>query len=175
MARKEITASFFRRPTLKVAEELVGKYLVRCLGGKTTALRITEVEAYDGFRDRASHVHRGVTPRNEVMFGSAGYFYVYFVYGAHWMLNVVCGPVGYPAAVLLRGAGEISGPGRLTKTLGIDGSFNKREAKRKSSLWFEDRGESMVKIVRVPRVGVDYAGPAWSKKPYRFISHNQTL
>ena len=64
---------------------------------------ITEVEAYDGPRDKASHASRGLTPRNAPMFGEAGRFYIYFTYGMHWMLNIVTGKRGYPAAVLIRG------------------------------------------------------------------------
>ncbi len=66
------------------------------------AMMITEVEAYDGFRDMASHAHRGKTERNKVMFGPAGHWYVYFTYGMHWMLNIVTGPKNYPAAILIR-------------------------------------------------------------------------
>lgn len=172
MASKEVTQNFFLRPTLEVAEDLIGKYLVRRLHDRTIALRITEVEAYDGFADRASHAHRGKTSRNEVMFGPAGYFYVYFVYGMYWMLNIVTGPVGYPAAILLRGAGEISGPGRLTGALVINGSLNKIKAERKSGLWFENRhdADADIKVHRLPRIGIDYAGHKWSRKPYRFLA-----
>jgi len=78
--------------------------------------------------DLASHAARGRTKRNKVMFGPPGMFYVYFVYGMHWMLNVVTGPVGYPAAVLIRGIEGIQGPGRLTKALRINGNLNGRAA-----------------------------------------------
>ena len=64
---------------------------------------ISEVEAYDGPRDKASHASRGLTPRNRPMFGDAGHFYVYFTYGIHWLVNITTGPRGYPAAVLFRG------------------------------------------------------------------------
>ncbi|MDP2598558.1 MAG: DNA-3-methyladenine glycosylase [Candidatus Liptonbacteria bacterium] len=110
MPTKILSRGFFNRPTLKVAKQLLGKYLVcRILSshndarGRRIALMITEVEAYDGPRDMASHASRGETPRNKPMFGEAGNFYVYFTYGIHWMLNVVTGKKGYPAAVLIRG------------------------------------------------------------------------
>lgn len=162
---------FFNRPTLAVARELIGKYLVRKKSEREVALIITEVEAYDGPYDRASHASRGLTKRNSAMFGPAGKFYVYFTYGRHWMLNVVTGPENYPAAVLVRGAGDISGPARLTKFLAINKSLNGKPARRKTGLWFEDRGVKIKprNIKRLTRVGVDYAGPVWSKKPYRFI------
>src|SRR3989344_1160476 len=95
--------AFFDRPTLTVAKDLLGKFLVRKVGGKTIVLMITETEAYDGFKDLASQAHRGQTARNTPMFGKPGTIYVYFTYGMHWMLNLVCGKKEYPAAVLIRG------------------------------------------------------------------------
>src|SRR3989338_2229715 len=100
--RKILPQSFFDRPTLAVARALLGKFLVRRTGKKTLEAMITEVEAYDGPEDRASHASRGITPRTKIMFGEAGRLYVYFTYGMHWMLNVVTGSRGYPAAVLIR-------------------------------------------------------------------------
>jgi DNA-3-methyladenine glycosylase len=180
---KTLPASFFDRPTLIVARELLGKYLVRQLSGstngQTAALMITEVEAYDGPRDLASHARRGLTPRTTIMFGPAGYFYVYFTYGMHWMVNIVTGSKGYPAAILIRGGMTkdgilINGPARLTKHLKIDKSQNEKLADRKTGLWFEDRGANMkdYKILKSARVGVDYAGEIWAKKLYNFtLSH----
>ena len=172
--KKILKPKFFDRPTLIVAKELLGKYLVRKIGAKTIFLKITEVEVYDGFKDLASHASRGRTKRNAPMFESAGCFYVYFTYGMHWMLNIVTGPEDYPAAILIRGAGDISGPARLTKFLKIGGKFNGKEASRKNGLWFENRGKTVRKkeICRLPRVGVDYAGKIWSKKLYRFLLKN---
>ncbi len=168
---KILKREFFNRPTLKVAEELLGFFLCRRIGRKTIRLKITEVEAYDGPRDRASHASRGQTARNAPMFGPAGRFYVYFTYGMHWMLNVVTGPEHYPAAILIRGTDKVSGPARLTKFLRIDKSFNEKTATRKTGLWFENRSEKInpKAIQRTPRVGIAYAGPVWSKKPYRFV------
>ncbi|MDD5623231.1 MAG: DNA-3-methyladenine glycosylase [Candidatus Peribacteraceae bacterium] len=176
--RRVLPPSFFNRPTLAVARDFLGKYLVRKVGGKTTAVMITEVEAYDGPRDRACHAHRGRTERNAVMFGAAGCWYVYFVYGMHWMLNIVTGEAGYPAAVLLRGGGESfdatrgkwDGPGKLTKALAVDRRLNGKAASRASGLWIEDRGTSVAArhVRRTERIGVAYAG-SWAKKPYRFV------
>jgi len=100
---KILSQKFFEQPALKIAKVLLGKYLVRRIGRKTIKVMITEVEAYDGFKDKASHAARGLTERNKIMFGPAGYWYVYFTYGMHWMLNIVTGREGYPAAVLIRG------------------------------------------------------------------------
>ncbi len=167
-----LDANFFNRPTLTVATELLGKLLVVVLpDGSERALMITEVEAYDGPEDLASHASRGRTERTGVMFDEAGRWYMYLIYGMYWMLNIVTGPEGYPAAILIRGVGEYGGPGRLTKALGLDKRFNTRRADRETGLWVEDRGlVPHTHIVRTtPRIGVDYAGPIWAKKPYRFL------
>lgn len=173
---KVLKKKFFERPTRTVAKELLGKYLVRRLPAgrpgrdRLEARMITEVEAYDGFGDLASHASRGRTARNEPMFGEAGKWYVYFVYGMHWMLNVVTGRPGYPAAVLVRGLEGVSGPARLTKLLSIDGRVNGRRAAPVTGLWIEDRGVRLPsgRIGRGPRIGVAYAG-AWAAKPYRYF------
>ena len=89
---------------------------------------ITETEAYEGVHDLASHSARGLTPRTAVMFGPPGRFYVYRIYGLHWMLNIVTGEIDEAAAVLIRGVDLVKIPARLTSALGIDGSFNGREA-----------------------------------------------
>jgi DNA-3-methyladenine glycosylase len=105
------------------------------------------------------------------MFGPAGRFYVYRIYGLHWMLNIVTGDVGEATAVLIRGIEGISGPGRVAAALGIDKSLLGREAVPQSGLWFED-GESAPRKPRVtvtPRIGVDYAGPIWAAKKLRFV------
>lgn len=154
------------RKTLRHARDLLGKHLVR--GG--AAFLITEVEAYDGENDLACHAARGRTPRNEVMYGPAGHWYVYLCYGMHEMLNLVVGPTGWPAAVLIRGVEGLTGPGRLTRALGIDRSLNRRPALPQSGLHVEDRGVRVpARLVRAtPRIGVAYAGPEWAGKPWRF-------
>jgi DNA-3-methyladenine glycosylase len=175
MAKKTLLSStFFNRPTLTVAHDLLGKYLVRRTNHQTIALVINEVEAYDGSDDMACHDRFGKTERTTPMFGPAGNFYVYLIYGMYWMLNIVTGPKNYPAAILIRGAGYLSGPGRLTKHLSIDDSLNSKKSHPISDLWIEDRG-LIIKpsdIITTPRIGVDYAGPVWSQAPYRFILKN---
>ena len=168
---KVLGQKFFNRPALAVARGLLGKQLARRAGSKTIRLIITEVEAYSGFSDRASHASRGKTARNAPMFGEAGRWYVYFTYGMHWMLNAVTGGKEFPAAILIRGVKGINGPGRLTKRLNIDRKFNGKSITPKTGLWIEDAGIKVKKnqIKRTPRIGVAYAGPVWSKKPWRFI------
>ena len=131
---------FYERSSLEVAPELLHKVLV-C--GRR-AVRIVEVEAYQGGDDPASHAYRGMTARNATMFGPPGRLYVYFTYGMHWCANVVCGPVGEATAVLLRAGAPLrgvaamraarpaarsdrelcSGPAKLCQALGIDGSLD---------------------------------------------------
>lgn len=168
---KRLPSSFFDRPTLDVARDLIGNVLVRKLSRTTERLMITETEAYDGLRDKASHASRGKTKRNEIMFREAGHIYAYFTYGMHWMLNIVTGPRNYPAAVLIRGLETIQGPGRLTKRLRITGSLNGKKLGRASGLWIEkgSRAIPAKHIKSTPRIGVDYAGSIWAKKKWRFI------
>ncbi len=170
MKSRNLSERFFARPTLKVAEGLLGKYLVRRYRGKTLAAMITEVEAYDGPHDKGSHASRGKTARNQVMFGESGVWYPYFTYGMHWLVNVVTREEGYPAAVLIRAVEGVKGPARVTKFFKIDGSVYGKPVSKKTGLWFEDRGVKIGKkgIRKGPRVGIDYAGPVWSKKRYNF-------
>jgi DNA-3-methyladenine glycosylase len=115
--------TFFERSAVRVARDLLGKKIVRCRGGARIASTIVETEAYEGVHDLASHSSKGRTSRTEVMFGPAGRFYVYRIYGLHWMLNVVTGAENEGAAVLIRGVDGLNGPGRVAAALGIDASF----------------------------------------------------
>lgn len=165
-----LSADFYARPALVVARELLGKQLVRQTGGVRIEGMIAETEAYIGPQDLACHAAKGHTPRTAVMFGPAGRWYVYFIYGVHWMLNVVTGDEGHPAAVLFRTVGSFNGPGKLTKAFSIDKQLNGQPALEESGLWIEDAGLKIPrsKIRRTPRIGVDYAGE-WAAKPYRFV------
>jgi DNA-3-methyladenine glycosylase len=111
---KKLHRSFFQRPTLHVAQELLGKILVigDCSG------RINEVEAYIGQNDPACHAARGKTKRNEIMFGHAGYLYVYFTYGMYHCANIVTEKEGFPAAVLIRSIEPLNGIDEMAKRRG---------------------------------------------------------
>jgi DNA-3-methyladenine glycosylase len=111
---RPLSREFFDRPAEEVAPELLGRLLERSSPDGTVTLRITEVEAYAGERDPASHAYRGRTPRNAVMFGRPGHAYVYFTYGMHFCVNLVCLGEGTAAAVLLR-AGEIESGRELAR------------------------------------------------------------
>jgi len=160
------------RKTVALARALVGRHLVRRFpDGREEARLITEVEAYHGESDRASHARAGRTARTEVMYRPGGIWYVYLCYGVHEMLNLVVGPSDFPAAILIRGVDGIAGPGRLTKQFAIDRALNGLPAAPASGLWIEDRGVVVPRgqLRATPRIGVDYAGPVWSQKPWRFV------
>ena len=162
---------FFSRDAKVVAKALLGKALVRSRGKAVSSSTITETEAYVGPHDLASHAARGRTNRNAPMFGPAGTLYIYRIYGLHWMLNVVTGATGYPAAVLIRSVEAITGPGRLTRDLKITDKLNGHMASRQAGLWFADQGERVAsrRILRTARIGVAYAGEIWAGKEYRFV------
>ena len=170
MSKKILLPEFFDRSPLLVAKELAGKFLVRKINGKEIALMVTEIEAYDGQEDLASHARFGKTMRTAPMFEKPGTIYMFFTYGMHWMLNIVCEKEGKPSAVLIRGAGEISGPARLTKFLKLDRSFNAKPLGKNTGLWIEDRGVKLnpKDIKKTPRIGIAYAGE-YVDKPWRFL------
>jgi DNA-3-methyladenine glycosylase len=165
-----IPVGFFARPAALVARQLIGTRLVRRLDRRLLSFAITETEAYEGVHDLASHSSKGRTARTEVMFGPAGYFYVYRIYGLHWMLNVVTGDVGEATAVLIRGVEGVVGPGRVAAALGIDATLHGKQASPDSGLWFEYAGDNKRRrIKRTARIGVEYAGPIWANKKLRFV------
>jgi len=164
--------SFFSRYTPDVARDLVGCVLVREIGGRALTGRIVEVEAYRGSDDPASHSYRGMTKRNVLMFGDPGHVYVYFSYGNHWCLNITTEGKGKPGAVLLRalepleGIREMekrrgtteaknltSGPGKLTKALGIDGTMNGEDVVTSKRLYVLE-GEAPADVAASSRIGI---------------------
>lgn len=165
---ERIGRGFFTRDVLEVAPELAGKILAISLDGTDPGRYIiTEVEAYRGTDDLACHASKGRTIRTEVMYLNGGHLYIYLVYGMYWMLNVVTGEPGNPQAVLIRGVKGFSGPGKLTKGLGIDKSLNGSDAVESQKLWFEESGLRPL-VKSGPRIGIDYAGEYWKSVPWRF-------
>jgi len=170
---KILRRSYYSRPTIDVARDLIGKYLVRQAGARTLSGRIVEVEAYVGPHDLACHASRGRTARTDVMFGPAGVAYVYLIYGMYHCLNVVTEREGFPAAVLIRAVEDttssslIDGPGRLCRFFDIDRRLNRLDLTQRDRMWLEDRNEAVEDVLAAPRIGVDYAGE-WAAKPFRF-------
>lgn len=182
----KVTRLFYARPTIEVARQLLGKHLVRRHPAGATIGRIVETEAYVGPQDKACHASRGRTARTEVMFGAPGRAYVYFIYGFHYMLNIVTEQENFPAAVLIRAVEPVrgillmkrrrrneelenltSGPGKLCQAFAIDRSLNGSDLCGEI-LYVRDAGEPVAEIVRTPRIGVDYAD-SWKDEPLRFF------
>jgi DNA-3-methyladenine glycosylase len=166
--------AFYDRDTVEVAKELLGKHLVHVVDGVKRVGRIVEVEAYLGPHDLAAHSSRGLTNRTRVMFGPPGHAYVYMIYGMHWCMNVVTEKEGQAAAVLLRALepvahleGRTQGPALLCKAMGIDGRLTGHDLVS-DTLYIDDpRDDRTIRIVKRPRIGVDYAGH-WAKRLLRF-------
>jgi len=168
---KRLGRDFFCRDVLEVAPSLLGKHLVR-VGpeGSISRYVISETEAYRGETDRACHASKGRTVRTEVMFGEGGHIYMYLIYGMYWMMNVVTAVEGVPQAVLFRGLREASGPGRLTRMIGVDKSYYGEDLVHSDRIWIEESGIK-AKYSAGPRVGIDYAGDPWTNKPWRYLMH----
>ncbi|HXV13220.1 MAG TPA: DNA-3-methyladenine glycosylase [Candidatus Krumholzibacteria bacterium] len=183
MSARRLVRDDFNRPTLKVARGLVGTYIVRSLNGRRIAAMITETEAYKGPRDAASHAFAGRrTARVEPLYRDGGTAYVYLVYGMHWLLNFSTAGAGKPEGVLIRAVvlendEPVIGPGRVTRALHIDKSLDGVDVVSSKELWLEDRGVRVParRIQTGPRIGVDYAGPYWAARPWRFWTDGPAL
>lgn len=188
--------AFFRRDALALARDLLGRVLVR----DEVALRITEVEAYRGAWDSASHSRAGPTARNAAMWGPAGRAYVYRCYGLHHLFNVVADSEGVGAAVLVRaaepldgleqvrarrggldGPALLTGPGKVGQALALDPSWSHHPLFEAGGLWIA-AGEPVADVIVGPRVGVDYAAPEHRDAPWRlavagsrWVSHRRGL
>lgn len=171
LKQKRLNRRFFARSAEKVAEDLLGKKIVRVMpDGSILHGIITETEAYVGVEDAASHSYRGRrTKRNEIMYQKAGLVYVYFTYGMHWLLNIVTSEENDPQAVLIRGIDKAGGPAKLTKYLHIDKDFYGEDVVQSERIWIEEAGVKIKDsdIERLPRVGIPYAGE-WKDKLLRF-------
>lgn len=180
MPRARFNREFFQQDTLTVCRELLGSTLYSVRDGVTTAGRIVEAEAYCGPEDLGAHTSGGRrTARNEAMFGEKGRVYIYLIYGMHWCVNVVCGPVDKPQACLIRalepmvgldvmrdrlGVTERAkdhelcrGPGKLCKAMGL--ARDAYGADLRGNDVFLIPGEILpeIQVGYSPRIGIDYA------------------
>ncbi|MBU1660483.1 MAG: DNA-3-methyladenine glycosylase [Chloroflexi bacterium] len=180
--------SFFARPTLDVARELLGMRLVRIEAGRRLAGIIVETEAYHGEDDLGCHARAGLTPRTAVMYGPPGHAYVYFTYGMHWLLNFVTEAEGIPAAVLIRGIAPTEGldiiaerrkgrprsqwtdgPAKICQALGVDKSFDGIDICAPGSQLFVEEGTPIPNssVTTGPRVGLNTVPEPWKSIPWR--------
>lgn len=170
---KKLNRSFYNRPTLHVAAELIGKVIVYKSTKGILKARIVEVEAYIGCNDPACHAARGMTKRNEVMFGKPGFAYIYFIYGMYHCFNIVTEPKGMPAAILLRAAEPIdnlewtspqnnknnsegqllSGPGKFCREFGLNREQNGLDLTG-DILYLQERNSTVEAIEKSPRIGI---------------------
>lgn len=168
-----LTPDFFHRDALEVAPELVGKILVRTFDdGTEIRERIAETEVYRGEEDLGCHASKGRTKRTELLFGKSGVIYVYLCYGMHWLMNVITGEADQPQGVLFRAGAVHDGPAKLTKFLGVDGSFNGESFCGNPRIRIEDDG-FRPQIITAPRVGIDYAGDYWKSIEWRYIAKKE--
>jgi len=187
----KLPESFYTRSNVTtIARQLLGKILATKINGEVTSGVIVETEAYSD-KERGSHAFRGMTKRNEVMFGRGGKAYVYLCYGVHEMFNVVTNHERKADAILIRALEPIegieammertnksslaritSGPGKLTKALGIDRKLNGKKLGT-NKIWIEDKGLKIKPsdIVSSPRIGIDYAGED-ALLPWRYTIRN---
>jgi len=174
MTVKILDSPFFQRDVLDVAPELLGKVIARKFDdGVVNRYRITETEAYRGEEDLACHASKGRTVRTEVMYREGGRVYVYLIYGMYWMLNFVTGEEGNPSAVLIRGIEGFNGPGKVGRELQLDKTFYGEVLAPASRIWIEDDC-TLLNYIPGERIGVNYAGPVWATKPWRYVAEKLT-
>ncbi len=192
---ERLDRSFFNRPVLQVARELLGKRLVRIDNGERLAGIIVEAEAYRGEEDLACHARVGYTPRTRVLYGPPGHAYVYFTYGNYWMLNFVAEREGFPAAVLIRGIVPTEGieriakrrpkidrlhwtdgPGKICIALAIDKAFNEADLCASGAELFVEQGDSIPDecVTTGPRVGLNNTPEPWKSIPWRYLARYET-
>lgn len=182
---KKLPRKFYTQSTLKVAKQMLGKYIVRKIGKKKLVGKIVETEAYIGPRDKASHAFGGKrTKRNQAEWLIGGHIYIYLVYGMYWQLNISTGKEGRPECVLIRALQPVyskrytlnpkiaNGPGKLCRWMGFDKSFYGKDLTKSKRIWLED-GEKLKpsQIVASKRIGIDYA-QEWTDMPWRFYIKN---
>jgi DNA-3-methyladenine glycosylase len=182
MVRK-LNRQFYTGPTLKVAKNLLGKYIVRKIGRRKLSGKIIETEAYIGPKDKASHAYGGkITPRNKAEYFIGGHIYIYLVYGMYWQLNISTNKEGRPECVLIRALDSnlknlANGPGKLCHYLKLDKSFYGEDLTKSKRIWLEDRGVKIKdsQIIATKRIGIDYAGPYWANKKWRLLLKDDNI
>lgn len=176
--RERLSREFYTRPTLHVARDLLGTYIVRQIGKQRREGMIIETEAYIGPKDLASHGYGGkITPRNEAEFMVGGHIYIYLVYGMYWQLNISTFKAGTLECVLIRALFVkddpkiANGPGKLCTYLKLNKRFYGEDLTKSKRIWLEDRGVRITSsdILTTPRIGIEYAGPYWSRRHWRFL------
>jgi len=181
--KKKLGRSFYTQATLKIAKELLGKYIIRKIGKKKLIGKIIETEAYIGPQDKAAHTYKGkLTKRNQIEYLIGGYIYIYLVYGMYWQMNITTNEKGKPECVLIRALdlnlGNLaSGPGKLCQYLKLDKSFYGEDLVNSKRIWLEDREKIKIKssqIIATKRIGIDYAGLYWSRRKWRFYLKSKT-
>ena len=165
---KRLNPDYFKLPATELAPLLLGKLLCVSKDGVVSVIRITETEAYFGEEDTACHAHKGRTPRTEILYSAGGRVYVYLCYGIHSLMNIISGEEGHPEGVLIRGVEGYNGPGKLTKHLGIDRTFNNMNVIDSDVIWISDDGYVPKKILTSARIGINYASEEFRYKPWRF-------
>jgi len=190
---RPLPRAFFDRPTLVVAEQLLGMRLVRIENQRRVSGFIVETEAYIGEEDQGCHARAGLTPRTKVMYGPPGHAYVYFTYGMHWLLNFVTEREGFPAAVLIRAVqldeGEdivaqrrngqprhlwTNGPAKLCQAFNIDGTWNGYDLCQPNPLLYVESLSDgspflSLSVTTTPRVGLYTVQEPWRSIPWRFV------
>ena len=189
---KRLPRKFYTQSTLKIAKQMLGKYLVRKIGSKKLIGKIVETEAYIGPEDKASHAYQGkITERNKAEYLIGGHIYIYLVYGMYWQLNISTGNEGQPECVLIRALEPViknlnieskedmlkiknlaNGPGKLCRWLKLDKSFYGEDFVKSKRIWLEE-GEKIKpsQIIASKRIGIDYAEEC-ADVPWRFYIKN---
>ncbi|HJQ80531.1 MAG TPA: DNA-3-methyladenine glycosylase [Lacipirellulaceae bacterium] len=177
---KRLGRTFYKQPAEELAQNVLGTIMTRRVGRTLRRARIVEAEAYLGPRDLASHASKGLTNRTQVLYGPPGRAYVYFIYGLHYMFNIVCGHTGGGQAVLIRAAepldgwkADLTGPAKLAQHFAITLADNGRDLMG-DEIFLKLELDYRPHIIRTKRIGVDYA-KHWKDRHLRFIDERNPV
>jgi DNA-3-methyladenine glycosylase len=177
---KRLGRSFFKQPAEELAQNVLGTIMTRRIGKSLRRARIVEAEAYLGPKDLASHASKGLTNRTQVLYGPPGRAYVYFIYGLHYMFNIVCGLTGGGQAVLIRAAepldgwqADLTGPAKLAQHFAITLAQNGLDLVG-DDVFLTHQPDYRPRIIRTKRIGVDYA-KHWKDRHLRFIDVSNSV